>query len=167
MCYNIGMKEINRDTLWKLYFNSEYCARYYLRLSDSYKRRIFWISLSIAVFSCGPLVNTLWELDLSQYGVISGAVAALLGLYLSVSSLPKRLSVAIHAAKVWNKAARDYAEFWGRYEVGEAIDAESIWSLDSDLTEIDNEVLEHLNTHERYLRLADKEARDYLVPAAA
>ncbi len=108
----------------------------------------------MALLSCGPIANALWELGAGElYAGLGGAVAGILGIYLVTVGLPRSLATAIRAAGAWGQASSKLRDLWVRVN-----DGEDVWQeyrhLDAELLRIDEVTAEDLSTDESLVQKA-------------
>lgn len=159
------MDAAKRKEIWEAYFEADFRSRYFLLLADRLRSRIQYVSLAIAILSCGPIANAFWQFGYGQVlAGLSGALAGLLGLYLATMGLPRALATAIRASATWSQAASRFRELWVRLESGE-----DVWHeyrrLDEELTRIDAVTIEDLSTDDTLIQKAWEGSRRSLAPA--
>lgn len=152
------MNTANRHELWNAYFEADFRYRYFLSLKDHLANWITRLGVAIALLSCGPLVDFWWQLGFG--GVVSaltGTVAGLLGVYLGVSGITRKLATATRAATEWGSASRLLRQLWTRHECGEDVWSE-FFQLEGRLSSIDAAAIEDLQRHRKLEDQAWKES---------
>lgn len=145
------MNEAKRVELWDARFSADFRHRYFVSLKGQLATKLRYCSLAIALLSCGPVVGFLSG-NAYQLLSLTGILAGVIGIYVSVSGLAKALAVASQGATLWGHQSGCLAKLWARAQSGEDVwrefeiadasmqwvDAVSTDSLNVDRTLVDN-----------------------------
>ena len=88
------MNDTKRIAIWEAYTDADSKHRYFLLLKDHLNRRILWISMAIAFFASGSVLQLALDLNLKYLPGGLALVASALGIYLASSNISKQVGTA-------------------------------------------------------------------------
>lgn len=147
--------------IWDAYIDADSRHRYFLLLKDHFNKRIFLVSISIALFASGSIFQLALDLNLKYLPGIFALISSILGIYLATSNMAKQAATATTAALIWGRASNEYKTLWDLTESGK-----NAWNqhalLDKNLQFIDVEVTNNLETNNKFWKEAEEESRRVL-----
>jgi hypothetical protein len=148
------MDEQQKKAVWVAFFDSQYRIGYFQLYSDMLTKQIHFYSFAIGTLSCCPLAALYSGVTYgAALSLVSGVLAATLGLWLASSDIASRLVTAKRALIEWNRANVKLELLW--------VDAQreiDVWqdynALNSELLSIDEVVAGSLPAQRKMETLA-------------